>query len=174
MSVRKFLISALIAVPALAAAAYAIVSGNAGTSGKAAADQDTPAVVQALVREGLADLRPFDTGTELRGFAGTAEHAAALHLDDHRVAAPVAELLLYLPSLDRPLQPERLAAKGRFVLFVTHRKPSFLQNASEAAVPAGAVPISSSPAGGGDDGRHIRTRAPPSASLENCTEAREP
>ncbi|MDM8359214.1 thiol:disulfide interchange protein DsbG [Pandoraea communis] len=81
MSVRKFLIPALIAVPALAAGAYAIVSSNAGTSGKAAADKDTPAVVQALVREGLADLRPFDTGTELRGFAGMAEqHPVALYV----------------------------------------------------------------------------------------------
>src|SRR3546814_3453200 len=64
------------------------------------------------------------------------------------VPSPVAELLLHLSGLDRPLQPQGLAGKGRFVLFVTHRKPSFLQNASEAAVPSGAAPIFSSPAVG--------------------------
>src|SRR5690606_35289941 len=44
-------------------------------------------------------------------------------------------------GLDRPLQPERLAAKGRLVLFVTHRKPSFLQNASETAEAADVSPV---------------------------------
>ena len=33
------------------------------------------------------------------------EHAATLHLDHHRIAAAVAELLLHLSGLDRPLQP---------------------------------------------------------------------
>ncbi|VVE16148.1 disulfide isomerase/thiol-disulfide oxidase [Pandoraea horticolens] len=81
MSVRRFLIPALIAVPALAAAVYGIVSSNAGTWGKSAASKDTPAVVQALAREGLAGLRPFDTGTELRGFAGTVdEQPVALYV----------------------------------------------------------------------------------------------
>src|SRR3546814_6695231 len=34
------------------------------------------------------------------------------------VPEPVAELLLHLSGLDRPLQPQGLAGKGRFVLFV--------------------------------------------------------
>src|SRR5690606_41929732 len=75
------------------------------------------------------------------GLARTAKHTAALHLDHHRIAAAVAELLLHLSGLDRPLQPERLAAKGRLVLFVTHRKPSFLQNASETAEAADVSPV---------------------------------
>jgi thiol:disulfide interchange protein DsbG len=72
MSARKFLVPTLIAVPVLAVAAYAIVFATFGTSDKSANGNDTPAVIQALAREGLEDLRPFDTGTELRGFAGIA------------------------------------------------------------------------------------------------------
>src|SRR3546814_12982571 len=64
-------------------------------------------------------------------FARTAQHTAPLHLDHHRVPASVDELLMHLSGLDRPLQPQGLAGKGRFVLFVTHRKPSFIQNRSE-------------------------------------------
>ncbi|VVE42013.1 thiol:disulfide interchange protein DsbG [Pandoraea fibrosis] len=71
MSIRKFLVPSLIAVPALAAAVYAIASGSSGSAGPVGG-KETPAVVQALAREGLQDLQPFDTGTELRGFAGTA------------------------------------------------------------------------------------------------------
>jgi thiol:disulfide interchange protein DsbG len=59
-------------VPVLAIAAYVIASGTLGKSGKSADDKDTPPVIQALAREGLQGLQPFDAGTELRGFAGTA------------------------------------------------------------------------------------------------------
>jgi thiol:disulfide interchange protein DsbG len=72
MSARKFLVLTLIAVPVLAALAYALVFATFGTSDTSASGNDTPAVIQALAREGLQDPRPFDTGTELRGFAGIA------------------------------------------------------------------------------------------------------
>src|SRR3546814_17216670 len=55
-----------------------------------------------------------------------------------------------------------------FVLFVTHRKPSFLQNASEAAVPSGAAPIFSSPAGGGACGSESRLVASLLHPVKNC------
>lgn len=72
MSARKFIIPALIAVPVIAVAVYAIASGTSGASGNPADGQDTPAVIEALTREGVQDLQPFDTGVEIRGFAGTA------------------------------------------------------------------------------------------------------
>src|SRR3546814_13055616 len=87
---------------------------------------------------------------------------------DLRVPASVAELLLHLSGLDRPLQPQGLAGKGRFVLFVTHRKPSFLQNASEAAVPSGAAPIFSSPAVGEACGSESRLVASLLHPVKNC------
>ncbi|AVF38435.1 thiol:disulfide interchange protein DsbG [Pandoraea apista] len=74
MSVRKFVIPALIAVPVLiVAAVFMVVPGRFGGATQTGSP-DTPAVVRALAQEGLQDLRPFDTGTgtELRGFAGTA------------------------------------------------------------------------------------------------------
>src|SRR3546814_16831205 len=60
--------------------------------------------------------------------------AAALHLDHHRIAAAVAELLLHLASLDRPLEAERLAGQSRLVLFVTHRKPNILLRVRSSGV----------------------------------------
>src|SRR3546814_7962510 len=94
--------------------------------------------------------------------------AAALHLDHHRIAAAVAELLLHLASLDRPLEAERLAGQSRLVLFVTHRKPSFLQNASEAAEPASAVPVFSSPTSEGACGSESRLAASLLHPVKNC------
>lgn len=75
MSARKFLVPILIAVPVLAVLVYALAPGTFGTSGASGTStlgSDTPAVIRALAREGLQDLQPFDTGTELRGFAGVA------------------------------------------------------------------------------------------------------
>src|SRR5690606_26187357 len=90
------------------------------------------------------------------------------HLDHHSIAATMAELLLHLSGLDRPLQPQGLAGQGRFVLFVTHRNSSFLQNASEAAEPVGAAPILSSPASGGAWGSESRLAASLLHPVKNC------
>src|SRR3546814_5232725 len=59
-----------------------------------------------------------------------------------------------------------------FVLFVTHRKPSFLQNASEAAVPSGAAPIFSSPAVGEACGSESRLVASLLHPVKNCQRLR--
>ncbi len=52
------------------------------------------------------------------GLAGTsAEHAATLYLDHHRIGSAVAEALLHLAGLDRALQPQgRAHAKFRLVV----------------------------------------------------------
>src|SRR3546814_2173713 len=63
---------------------------------------------------------------------------------------------------------ERLAGQSRLVLFVTHRKPSFLQNASEAAEPASAVPVFSSPTSDGACGSESRLAASLLHPVKNC------
>ncbi len=72
MLARKFLVPALIAVPVLAAGAYAVAAGKVGGASGAASDKDTPAVLRALAREGVQNLQPFDAGAQVRGYAGIA------------------------------------------------------------------------------------------------------
>ena len=56
------------------------------------------------------------------------ERAAPLHLDRDLVGAAVAEGLLDLACIDRPLQAQRFT--GAFFLFVAHSSSSVLQGSS--------------------------------------------
>src|SRR6185369_12563113 len=87
-----------------------------------------------------------------RSFAGTAQDAALLDLDDDRVRAAVAEALLHLARLDRALEAQRRpGAKLRFVGLVCHSIPYSVSSA-EPVLKAGSPP--SRPRSGPVKARH--------------------
>jgi hypothetical protein len=81
-------------------------------------------------------------GTSLgTGFTRLADQLAPLHLDHDLVGPAVAEGLLDLASLDRPLQSKRLASEGRLVVGLAHKSLFALRINSSLRPRARLLPV---------------------------------